>query len=1194
MSEIQLTKEQRQAVENRGGSLLVSAAAGSGKTKVLVERLFDHITREGAELTDFLIITYTKAAAAELRSKIASELSKRLAAAPENAHLRRQTMLVYKADIKTVDAFCTQLLRENTHLLGSDGDKSSLTPDFRVLDENEAETLREKTLGRALEDFYSDVDEKAGKALLADTIGAGRDDRALASLVLDFYGKLQSHAYPEKWLEREEKRWKDIPDDAGDTDWGKELLGRAKASADYWRSALTRAAEDMRGDEKLQKAYASQFLSAAGDFAGFEAAADKGWDAAAKSSVVFPRLGAYRGESEVKTRAKAVWDACKTRWPKTFEHVNADGAALAADMRDMAPAMLALFNLTRDFSALYAREKLRINAADFSDQEHFAVRILENPDGEPTETGRAVAERYCEIMVDEYQDTNEIQNRIFSAVSKNGKNLFMVGDVKQSIYRFRLADPTIFLHKYETYPPCSEASEGEDRKLTLSANFRSRRGILDAANFVFSNIMSREMGEMAYTDDEALHFGAGYYEETGEHAAEFDLLDYPSHRGAADDCEEDADRAEAEARFTASRARALIDEKFPVRDDSSGKMRAVRQEDIVVLMRSPAPKRLLYERVFAEQGLTCSIEASDDFFSAMEVAVIFSMLKIIDNPHQDVPLISVLRSPLFGFAPDRLAKIRAKTSGGDFYEALRADGGDDAERFVSELSELRAIAPDYSVHRLIWHVYNRFGVLGVFGAMEDGKERRENLTAFYEYARKYESEGYRGLFRFVSHLEKLIECGQQPSPAAKRAGDGIRLMSIHKSKGLEFPIVILADADKKFNDTDLRAPVLVHPKLGAGPMHVDAKRRVRWSTLARDAVAARLSREMKSEEMRVLYVAMTRAKEKLIIVSSVINAGRYLARLAPDAACPAAPEAVASCDSYSKWILLALLTRPEAAALREAAGISPELSAADGEWQISLTAADKYMKRPKRTLRAPEAEKTEGGGADTDIISFAYPFSREVATPSKMTATQLKGREIDREIAEDTVQPRPRFGFGKPHFLEGERALTGAERGTAIHAAMQFLDFSRAGTYEGVQSEIERMRLSHLLSDAQAEAVSARDITELMTSPLGEELRGTPPDMIRREFRFSMLVPAKELASGIASDDKILLQGAVDCFFERDGKITVVDFKSDAIRRGEEAERAKLYEGQIAAYAGALEKLTEKPVVRKILYFFATGTAYIL
>lgn len=315
MSEIRLTEEQRQAVENRGGSLLVSAAAGSGKTKVLVERLFSHVADEGADLTDFLIITYTRAAAAELRSKIASELSKRLASAPDDAHLRRQTMLVYKADIKTVDAFCTKLLRENAHLLGAEGDKTSLTPDFRVLDENEAESLREKTLERALENFYTDIDGDRGKTLLADTIGAGRDDRALAALVLDFYGKLQSHAYPDEWLAREEKRWKNIPSDAGDTDWGREMLSRARSAAKYWQKALTEAAREMRGDAKLKSAYASQFLTAAKGFGAFAAAAGRSWDEAGSCVVEFPRLGAYRGESDVKARDKAVWDACKARWP---------------------------------------------------------------------------------------------------------------------------------------------------------------------------------------------------------------------------------------------------------------------------------------------------------------------------------------------------------------------------------------------------------------------------------------------------------------------------------------------------------------------------------------------------------------------------------------------------------------------------------------------------------------------------------------------------------------------------------------------------------------------------------------------------------------------------------------------------------------------------------------------------------------
>ena len=1189
---IQLTKEQHEAVVNRGGSLLVSAAAGSGKTKVLVERLFSYLTDESdpADVTDFLIITYTKAAAAELRLKIATELSERLAEDGDNVHLQKQAMLIYRADVRTVDSFCTNLLRENVQMIGRSEDKCALSPDFRVLDEREAELLRLQVLERVFEGFYETMEEEEGAELLADTIGAGRDDSALRSLVLQLFGKLQSHAYPMKWLAAQEHYWQEIPEKIEDSPYGKELMDAAREQLLYWSQVFSGLCREMAEDEVLSEKYLPAFETAKKSFEDFLAYMNEGWDAAGQAELTFERLKAVRGGSMLKDRAKSLWDSCKKDCEKIRTQFSVTNAEMREDLLRMAPAMLALLRLTDRFAESYAAEKLRRNVTDFSDQEHFALELLVDGEGNPTAIGKSVSARYREIMIDEFQDTNEVQNRIFSAVSKNEQNLFMVGDMKQSIYRFRLADPTIFLRHYQRDPMYDVAEEGQERKLLLSKNFRSRREILDAANFLCGNLMSPEIGEMAYTEEEALHFGAEYYQKKEDCTTEFYLVDHPKTRGENEE-KETFRAAETEARFVAHRIRRLLDEPYLVQGED-GMLRPVREEDIVILMRSPNPRRRMYERVLAEQGILCAAEGSGEFFETMEIAVVYAILQLIDNPHQDVPLIAALRSPIFAFTPDRLAMIRAHCPRGDFYTALCADESEDTKAFLQALEQLRFMAPDLSVHRLLWHLYNRWNMLGVFGAMDGGEERRQHLIALYEHARGFEAAGYQGLFRFVSHLRDMLEAGEAPEAAETELGGGVRLMSIHKSKGLEFPVVILTDLHKNFNKSDILAPVLVHPEMGLGPVCVDLERRIRYHTVAQEAVAHRQLREQKSEEMRVLYVALTRAKEKLILVAGMSGGAGLVQKLLPRAVCPAAPATVGSCNNFAEWVLLPLLCRTEAEPLRRLADLDNACPCNEGSlWKIEWVDGTEYRKRGARRLHTAETtERTME--VDPKLLFFRYPWETETGTPSKMTATQLKGRLIDQRLAEDASVPLLREdSFPAPLFLSEERKLTAAERGTAMHQAMHFLDFAKTDSLEAVESEIRRMKEQHFLTAEQAEAVSGRQIAALFASPLGQELRQTPPEKLWREYRFSVLEQAARYVPDVTSGDEVLLQGAVDCFFETDDGLTVIDFKTDRIRSGEEQEKAESYRGQLTAYSEVLTRIFEKPVCRRILYFFATGTA---
>ena len=897
----------------------------------------------------------------------------------------------------------------------------------------------------------------------------------------------------------------------------------------------------------------------------------------------FPRLTTPRGRKDDPDVAalKQIWESCKEGWKKLGESLAVSGAEAMEDLAAVAPAMVALLDLTARFSERYRQEKLRMNAADFSDQEHLALGLLVGPDGAPTELGRQVAGRYAEILVDEYQDTNEVQNAIFQAVSREGKNLFTVGDVKQSIYRFRLADPTIFLDKYSRYKFRGEAAEGEPRKLLLSKNFRSRREILDGANFVFSNILSPQMGEMAYGDDESLHFGAEYYPAAEGCETEFHLIAArPREAGE----ERPVRKLTAEARFVAERIRQLLDEPFLVTGED-GVRRPCRPEDVVILLRSPGSRGAAYAQALAERDIPCAFQESGDFFETMEISVMLALLEIVDNPRQDVPLISVLRSPVFGFTPDRLARIRGQDPTGDFYDAVRADAGEDCQAFLETLADLRRAALDLSVYQLIWYIYDRLNVLGVFGAMDDGPQRRENLIALSGQAERFEAGGCKGLFAFVTELRRLLEQDQAPPTRGPAAVSGVRLMSIHKSKGLEFPMVILADLDHAFSRQDFDTAVLVHPTLGLGPRRVDLDRGIQYPTLARLALQEKLRRENLAEEQRILYVAMTRPKEKLILVDAVYHAPGRLKKLCAVAACPALPEAVAEGRSMGDWILLPLLCRPEAAPLRALAELAPETlyAGTDRAWQVFTHDAEDYAARPAR----PEAaEREEGETADFDpaLLDFVYPYQRETALPAKVTATQLKGRALDQEIAENAAHTPYLRPLRQPLFRQERRGLTAAERGTATHLVLQYLDFFN----RDAAGQVEDLRRRRLLTDQQAAAVDPGQLEQFLESGLAEEIRRA--GRVLREYRFTLLMDASDYDGAAGGGDQMLLQGVVDCCFETAAGLTVVDFKTDRVRTPEEiAERTGRYRPQLEAYSRALERVLEKTVARRVLYFLVPG-----
>ena len=1162
MAEFKPTPSQKLAIEDRGGELLVSAAAGSGKTRVLTERLMRWITEGDAprSIDNFLIITFSTAAAAELRSRISEELSARAAADPGSKRLRRESALVRRAQIGTIHSFCSALLREYAGRAG-------IAPDFAIADEDRARELRRLSLETVLEAAYAEAEP--GFIQLADTVGAGTDDRRLESLVLELHGKLQSHARPGDWAARQSELFETGAEDAADTPWGRELLESAADELLWWAGEFDELVRSLAGFEKMGKAYVPSFSETASSLRGAAKRAAEGWDALREAlPIAFPRLGSLRGggeDPELAERAKARREACKKAAKRIEKGFTLPSEQLLRDMRATAPAMRALLKLVGDFDAEYTRRKRRRSLLDFADLEHLAARLLTEPDGSPTETAREVSRRYAEVMVDEYQDVSLVQDMIIRAVSDSGRRLFMVGDVKQSIYRFRLADPTIFLKKYESYADAPQP-EGVPRRVFLRESFRSRGEVVDAVNAVFGCLMSKGLGEMEY--DERARLRAGLEYPGVVPVPELVAVPLPG----ADEDEERPDKIEVEAAYAARMMRRLVETGAKISE--GGALRPLGYGDIAVLLRSVNVSGPVWRRVLAREGVPVEAGQSGGFFEAPEVAVIISLLAIIDNPRQDVALISVLRSELFGFTNDELTEIRLMSGEGDFYAALsaRAQVSEKARAFLDTLARLRDFARDSELATLIWEIYESLGCMALCSAMRDGEGRRARLLRLFELARSFETTGWRGLRRFLDWLRSMRERGEEPAFPDEDGGGAVRIMSIHRSKGLEFPVVFIGDTARQFNRSDLRGSVLVHPELGLGPKFTDAARGIEYPTLARRAVANRLERELLSEELRLLYVAMTRARERLFITCAMADPQKTMDKLAPAAQEHIPAQALLPMRSMAEWLICAAL--------------------GTGGRALTLSIGGDEEGAPRRVTPAaqPEPERTgeEASPVDFDaLLAWRYPHSGAETLPSKLTATELKSlAEPDAESAE--LLPRAARTFRRPDIALAARRLTAAERGTATHLALRYLELGALTTPEAAREAVDRLAAAGKLSAREAAAVDAAGLCRFALSPLGRRITAAP--RVLREFPFALLCPAERFFPG-AEGEELLLQGVVDCcLIEPDGAV-IVDYKTDRIAPEAAPERAKRYAAQLETYAWAVSRITGLAVKAKIVYFLQPGEA---
>ena len=1159
-----LTPQQKMAVEDRGGKLLVSAAAGSGKTKVLVDRLLKYVMDpvDPANIDDFLIITYTKAAAAELRSKIAAKLSERIAEMPGNRHLQRQIQRLYLTKISTVHAFCSDILREYAYML-------DISADFRVGDENECLQLRQTAMDEILDDAYSNMADNPDFQVFVDTQGLGRSDMLVRQIVEQVYDSARCHLDPDAWcrscIANNDTAGLTSPEQ---TVWGRYLMDDLMAYLDHQIAAMERCVAAVAELPGLEKPAALL-----GDTV-FQLRQLRGcatWDAVvAHRHIDYGRLTFPKkfDDPAVSTPVKAVRSACKDGLERKLRHFVDDSAVILADMEQTAAAARGLMRLVSAFSEAYGAKKKKRKLLDFSDLEHLTLDLLLGKQRSGiTAAARQIAGRFREIMVDEYQDSNQVQDAIFGSLTEKKQNLFMVGDVKQSIYQFRLADPEIFLDKYAAYLPAEEAEPGQGRKIMLSSNFRSGPGVIKAVNDVFYDCMSVDVGGLDYGEAEALQEGIPHIP-----------MDEPEIELHCLEVQEDT-YAE-EAAFVADRICELLDGTHHVRSGES--LRPMKAEDIVILLRSPGSVGADFQDALEQRGIRCASSGGADLLLSEEVGTLHAFLQVLSNPRQDIPLLAVLVSPVFGFTAQELAQMRAEHKKCPFYDALRNASLPKAQSFMTLLDRLQREVAMCDLAQLFERIFNLTGFDLIYSAMDGGKLRKENLETFYRLAVDFTNGGSGTLDRFLKHLDMLSEKGI-PGASDNGQTDCVTIMSIHKSKGLEFPVVFLCGLSKRFNQDSIRAQVLCHKQLGIGLSCVDTQNRVRYPTLSKNAIAARMTAEAISEEMRILYVAMTRPKDRLIMTYASNNLENKLAELAARMAYSDRYLLTAEVATPGEWILYSALGRTEAGQLHNLAGMTVPSVVRENPWKIDIVSAPELETEPEIFDTEQEASDTElDHSALAAVLDFSYPYEPATVAPSKQTATQLKGRLKDQEASENTVETnRPPRVWRDAAFTADKKDPTAF--GNAMHLLMQYVRFDRCENAEQICQQIDEFVSQGVLTPQQAQILDPHAIAALFRTETGRKL--VDAGEVLREFKFSILDDASGYGPGL-ENERILLQGVVDCAIVEDDGITVIDFKTDFVTEQTVEQVAMRYKLQVNTYANAVGRIFEKKILGKALYFF--------
>lgn len=1172
MSERKWTENQSNAIKARNGAILVSAAAGSGKTAVLVQRVIERITdtNNPTDADRLLVVTYTRAAASEMKERIKARLNELIKADPFNSVLRRQQMLLEKANISTIHSFCSQIVKENFFNL-------KVMPGFTVADENELKIIKADALDKVLETLYEENDSKFLD--FTNAFSTAKNDNNLKSVVLKLYTFLCSHPFPEKWLNEKEQMY-DFDCDITETPWGKIILDYCKSAVDFISAVCMHSLDDCNSYPD-DFAKIKELIQDEHDYLSILKSVifqEKGsWDRirhtlnSYDSSKRFPALRGLDDHAKlVKDRIKDNRNTVKDTIAKMAKLFSKNEETCREEIYRLSPIIHQLFKTVLLFAREYSNQKRERNILDFNDLEHLTLQVLvkENKNNIAfTDESLEIADRFDEVMVDEYQDANEVQDLIFQAVSRGGRNLFVVGDVKQSIYGFRQAMPEIFIRRKESYALYNRSEDNYPSKIILDKNFRSRSDITKAVNFVFKRLMSEEIGDMAYTDEERLTCGA-VYQPVNTPNVSYHMLDLSA--------DEDDNADFFEARYIAGEIKKIVGNLDVTVD---GVTRKAEFGDCAILMRSTSSHAGKFVSELINAGVPAMSEDSEKFLLSREIAVMINLLKIIDNPIQDIPLLTVLMSPIYGFTADDLAQIRVNMPKGNLYTALKSygeNGNDKAKRFFKDITCFREFAASNPTDVLINLIYGQTGYMELTAA-ESGSIGVNNLRLLHKYASSYEKSGYKGLCSFVRYINNL-EARDLDLPSAKNNSshiNSVQVMSIHKSKGLEFPICFVAALSRRFND-DKKDEVQLHRDLGLGIRYKDRQTMLRYNTMPRSAVDLALDRESKSEELRVLYVAMTRAREKLYLISSHKNCEKFIGDVESKLVMSnkVDPHIVRSAGNMSIWITACALMHPDGKALRNTSNIDFKPTAdGDFKWDIKLV---RDFSLNEENSEKPDTEENFNESAETiaavpestqnsltlqemtENLNRTYAHEQSVNIPQKIAVSEI----VHDNSSENGII------FSHPSFLLNEQ-LSPAQKGTALHTYMQFADFDKV--IADPVSELERLVSNGFISRVQADAVDLKKVKNCMESPIMQ--RCLRSEQYFREYRFTVNI-SSDIIDGSFSDnnENIIMQGAVDCAFEENGQLVIVDYKTDRIN--DINILVSRYSKQLELYKFALEQCT--------------------
>lgn len=1213
------TEEQKKVIGLRDRNILVSAAAGSGKTAVLVERILSMVTDpvRPLDIDRLLIVTFTRAAAGEMRERLRTAIEKRLAEDPHDPHLQKQSTLIYSAQISTIDGFCGNVIRNYFHRLGLD-------PSYRTGDEGELKLLKADVAQEVLEEAYQGGDPDFH--CLVECYAPGKSDEGLVDLMLQVYESVMSYPWPKETLQE----WRlayEVETVSGleGSSWMRVLLEDAEKKIQAARGLSEEACALAMGAggpymyaDALEKD--REILERLGAATGFDSYVQ------ALSGLSFATLSRKKDDQvdpQVREQVKNIREQYKEILKSLKENYFSERSETVLEqIKDCRVPVCALLDLTGAFMESYGKKKREKDLVDFSDMEHFALDILvERIDGEIryTSAARELSDQFEEILIDEYQDSSFVQEQLMMAVSRvwqGRNNIFMVGDVKQSIYRFRLARPELFMEKFDRYT----LLDSKEQRIDLHKNFRSRAQVLAGINYLFYQIMGRDVGDVEYDASAALYPGADFPElERGEDMAVEVLL------AEADGPEMEEEKGakmqrELEALAIAGKIKKLAG-AYPVLDKETGRYRPARYGDMVVLLRTASGWADIFVKVLKAQGIPAYSPSKTGYFSALEVVTVLNYLRICDNPRQDIPFAAVLHSPIGGCSAQEMALLGNHP--GSLYERARdyAKSGEDVSlkeklaQFLACLWDVRGRVADTPIHQLLLYILKVTGYGDYAAALPSGDQRGANLQMLVEKAREYEDTSYRGLFHFVRYIENLqkyqVDHGEVPLAGAEDRT--VQIMTVHRSKGLEYPIVFAAGMGKRFNQQDANARLLLHPDLGVGADAIYPKERVRVSTAIRQAIRQKTLTEDLGEELRVLYVALTRAKEKLILTGTVTKLEKRLLEYQGIGRRKEQRLQVYTLErarDYWGWILPALVRHPAMEEVYERYGLSWEKSVHTLDTSVPFTievtgAGELLAEQVEQQIEAVFQKEILLSGDREDLFhlptrelleerfSFVYPYADRKGIPMKVSVSEIKRWEGQPEEDAELLYFEPDIIPLIPDFIEEkEEPLQGTARGTAYHKAVEYLDFTRADTEDDVREQLELWVSEGRMDGQERACIREKDLSAFAVSPLGRRMcQAQQRGALYREQPFVISRKASEVNGVWNGEEQVLLQGIIDAYFREQGELVLVDYKTDQVTPGQEGYLVEKYRIQLECYGEALERLTGKKVKERYLYSFRLGKA---